>query len=264
VDAFCQELGKKQVITEVLFARLESENAFLRSEVPRLRGLCQEELASRNLELRELVSRSERLENDYRGFDTRISTMETLVSTIESKNEAVRNDVGQRFESHEERLKALWSDVAKLKLSRSALEEFESYEERFEGLCSQVAELRTRSAALEEGQSALSSAVKLAAVSPAALQKPQTKIDCPIQKGKPLDGVISHLTKESGGKVHDNGIVTITSKSVSSDHPECSSGKCADVTGGSEFESEDEAGQWICWDFHGKRVNVSHYTLCTQ
>jgi hypothetical protein len=76
---------------------------------------------------------------------------------------------------------------------------------------------------------------------------------------KKLDGVISYLTKKHGGNVHENGIVTLTSKSISNDLK-----NVADVTSNSYFESQNEPGQWVVWDFRGMRVRLTHYTVWAQ
>jgi hypothetical protein len=82
----------------------------------------------------------------------------------------------------------------------------------------------------------------------------------PKSQDKPLEGIISYLTKEHGGNVHEKGIVNLTSKSVLNQ-----SGNrlrnVADRANNYGFSSEDEPGQWICWDFGGMRVRPTHYTL---
>jgi hypothetical protein len=37
--------------------------------------------------------------------------------------------------------------------------------------------------------------------------------------------------------------------------------KAADFRSWSYFESEDEPGQWVCWDFGQIRIRVTHYTI---
>jgi hypothetical protein len=86
-------------------------------------------------------------------------------------------------------------------------------------------------------------------------------MECPLTKSKPLKGIISYLTRKHGGNIHDKGVVTITSKSVFSDNAEDSVRNVADVPSDSRFESEDEPGQWICWDFHKLRIRPTHYTI---
>jgi hypothetical protein len=82
-----------------------------------------------------------------------------------------------------------------------------------------------------------------------------------LKEDKPLDGIISYLTRKYGGNVHEKGIVTITSKSVvECDHPPHVS-DLADLHSNSHFTSRNEPGQWVCWDFHELRVRPTHYTI---
>jgi hypothetical protein len=89
--------------------------------------------------------------------------------------------------------------------------------------------------------------------------KPQTKLEFPMAAAESLDGIISYLTKNHGGNVHEKGIVTITSKSVWSGDLK----NVADLTAHSRFTSQNEPGQWICWDFGEMRVRPTNYTIPT-
>jgi hypothetical protein len=80
-------------------------------------------------------------------------------------------------------------------------------------------------------------------------------------RAKSLDGIISYLTKKHGGNVHEKGIVTITSKSVYGGDPTYALKNVADIPSCSAFYSENEPGQWICWDFREMRVRLTHYTI---
>jgi hypothetical protein len=96
-----------------------------------------------------------------------------------------------------------------------------------------------------------------AAPAPAASQK---KVEIPLKADKSLDGVISYLTKQHGGNVHDKGIVTITSKSIF-DESRWSLRNVADLSTDLWFWSKDEPGQWICWDFHEMGIRPTNYTI---
>jgi hypothetical protein len=76
------------------------------------------------------------------------------------------------------------------------------------------------------------------------------------------EGIISHLTQKHGGNVHDKGIVTITASDLD-DRPTYTRKNVADLSAYSYFMSDDEPHQWICWDFHEKRVRPTHYTIET-
>jgi hypothetical protein len=81
-----------------------------------------------------------------------------------------------------------------------------------------------------------------------------------MREAKSLDGIISYLTRKHVGNVHAKGIVTITSKSVSTDDPRYGPKNVAHLNSDSVFWSKDEPGQWLCWDFREMRVRPTHYT----
>jgi hypothetical protein len=84
--------------------------------------------------------------------------------------------------------------------------------------------------------------------------------------GKPLNGIISYVTRKSGGNVHKKGAVVITSSSVYEDYTQnsqCSQENVAELTSDSLFCSIDAPGQWICWDFRERRIWPTHYTIRT-
>jgi hypothetical protein len=77
----------------------------------------------------------------------------------------------------------------------------------------------------------------------------------------PLEGIISSLTRQHGGHVHDRGIVTITSLSVCSDDDRFHPRNAANLNAPGGFCSKSEAGQWICWDFKEMRIRPTHYSI---
>jgi hypothetical protein len=62
-----------------------------------------------------------------------------------------------------------------------------------------------------------------------------------------------------GGNVHDLGVVEITSSSVSNTETLRNAVSLGDLE--SSFYSEDEPGQWICFDFKTVRIEPTHYTI---
>jgi hypothetical protein len=97
------------------------------------------------------------------------------------------------------------------------------------------------------------------------LSKSLTPVDCPLKNDKPLEGIISYLTRQHGGNVHDKGIVTITAKSVWADDKDSrwTLRNLADVTYDSWFSSKNEPNQWVCWDFKERCIRPTHYTVAT-
>jgi small GTP-binding protein len=72
--------------------------------------------------------------------------------------------------------------------------------------------------------------------------------------------IISYLTREHGGNVHEKGVVIITSRTIcdSYAHPVH---VVADLTSNSRFESKSELNQWIIWDFRALRVEPIRYKI---
>lgn len=90
--------------------------------------------------------------------------------------------------------------------------------------------------------------------------RPRRQFTCPARSINPIfDGIISYLTRECGGNVHDKGIVNITSSSVNS---ECTEPRhVADLLAESWFQPKHEPGGWICYDFKERRVIPTSFTV---
>jgi hypothetical protein len=80
----------------------------------------------------------------------------------------------------------------------------------------------------------------------------------------PLEGIISYLTREHGGNVHDRGIVKITSYQPASDSSAYAAKNAADLTANSYFFSKNASNQWLCYDFGDRCVNLTHYSIRSQ
>jgi uncharacterized coiled-coil protein SlyX len=110
--------------------------------------------------------------------------------------------------------------------------------------------------------------VRISTPTPVARVPPSKSLkdlEFPFTKGwfsstDPFQGIISYLTRKHGGNVHDKGIVTVTSKSVSHAEPENTVRNVVDFTCDSKFWSKNEPGQWICCDFQEMRVRPTHYS----
>ena len=78
-------------------------------------------------------------------------------------------------------------------------------------------------------------------------------------KSDPLDGIIAHLTRGCGGNVHKEGVVTVTASSCqgSGREPE----NAVDLRSNSDFCSNNLANSWICYDFKGRRVTPTSYSI---
>jgi hypothetical protein len=81
------------------------------------------------------------------------------------------------------------------------------------------------------------------------------------EEGKSFEGIISFLTREHGGNVHDRGIVSVTSSSVNNNHL---AKHVVDFDSLLYAQTNNESNGWICYDFKDQRVNVDHYSLRTR
>jgi hypothetical protein len=86
------------------------------------------------------------------------------------------------------------------------------------------------------------------------------QVEIPMKDAKSLDGIISRLTKNHAGNVHEKRIVAITSKSVHR-NPVYALKNVVDLTTESRFISLEAPGEWIHWDFGLRRVRPTHYTM---
>ena len=79
-------------------------------------------------------------------------------------------------------------------------------------------------------------------------------------EAKPLNGVIAHLTRECGGNVHEKGVVEVTA----SNFWFCADAKYAvDLGTDPGFFSTNEPNSWIRYDFKGRRVALTSYSIRT-
>jgi hypothetical protein len=85
---------------------------------------------------------------------------------------------------------------------------------------------------------------------------------CGFTPKSALNGIIAHMTLQAGGNVSDHGLVVITAKSLYGAGYEAK--KVADLTADSKFYSQNEPGQWVCYDFKDRRVEVCHYAIRSQ
>jgi hypothetical protein len=75
------------------------------------------------------------------------------------------------------------------------------------------------------------------------------------------DGIIAHLTRESGGNVHDKGIVDISAKAIDQNLDQFQAKHAANFHDSSYFQSSNSPDQWIQYDFKTHRVRPTHYAI---
>jgi hypothetical protein len=91
------------------------------------------------------------------------------------------------------------------------------------------------------------------------LEMAALKLRIPMNRNRPMDGIMSYLARKHRGNVHEKGIVTITSKSTAGS--QYSAAYAHDYSGNRRFMSRNEPGQWICWDFREMRICMTHYRI---
>jgi hypothetical protein len=79
----------------------------------------------------------------------------------------------------------------------------------------------------------------------------------PLDSSQPFKGIIAHLSSECGGNVHMHGIISVSASSVYSH----ACYQVADYDWPGYWTSGNEERAWIQFDFKGRRVSPSHYTM---
>jgi hypothetical protein len=83
----------------------------------------------------------------------------------------------------------------------------------------------------------------------------------PFRSESPSDGIISWLTETHGGNVCDLGIVSVTSSSVNNGRE---AKHAVDFGSLLYAQTKSALNSWLCYDFKGMRVDVSHYSIRTR
>ena len=87
----------------------------------------------------------------------------------------------------------------------------------------------------------------------------QRKIETIDLKTDPLGGIITHLTRQCGGNVHKEGVVTVTASGClgAGSDPK----NVVDLGSESHFCSDSAPDSWICYDFEKSRVTPTSYSI---
>ena len=80
----------------------------------------------------------------------------------------------------------------------------------------------------------------------------------PYKKGQELNGIFRYLTNKTGGNIHDNGTIEITSNYTYSDHPK----NVIDFDRDNYYSSNCyQHDAWICFYFKNEEVEISDYSI---
>ena len=78
-----------------------------------------------------------------------------------------------------------------------------------------------------------------------------------VEKGSEFKGIMRYLTNKTGGNIHDNGTVEITSNSIRY-HPKNS----VDYENNNFYSSmNDSTLAYVCFDFKDNRIQLSNYSI---
>ena len=79
-----------------------------------------------------------------------------------------------------------------------------------------------------------------------------------LETGHEFEGIMNHLTKETGGNIHDNGTIEITSNSIDSNfYPK----NLVDYKSTNFYQSKEEPNPFICFDFKDRGIQLSGYSI---
>lgn len=83
--------------------------------------------------------------------------------------------------------------------------------------------------------------------------------ECKYKEGDAFNGILRHLTNQTGGNIHDNQTIIISSNSINSDcyHPK----NLVDFTNNNIYHSKNEKDVKICFDFKDKAIQLSSYSI---
>jgi hypothetical protein len=85
----------------------------------------------------------------------------------------------------------------------------------------------------------------------------------PFCADRPLDGIVSFLTRKFGGNIHDLGVVEVSASSQN--WPRRRVSVIVDFRGTlSCFATQDVANSWICINFKTRGIRASHYSIQTR
>ena len=266
IRALCEELGFSgfdDEIRAVLGSESKTRKDFLglRTRVDR-HDVIVEQLNRRVLELeRQLLAQ--------RGLPERVEAVERRIEEIHRNDvegaitEArrvvgdIREDVGRLWNEVRERssraeLLGLAEDVARMRSEVSASVRPETVRTLWEDVARLKEAEATRVVMTQQAKKKQSQSGRKGTT--------ETVRQCQYTSNR-LRGIIAHLTSECRGNVHKKGVVEVTASSVyasvyAAEH-------VVELGSSHYFGSKNEPNSWICYDFKGRRVAVTGYSLRT-
>lgn len=80
------------------------------------------------------------------------------------------------------------------------------------------------------------------------------------QKGKEFDGIINYLTKKTGGNIHDNGTIEITTNNLNANYPPK---YVVDFNSDNYFDAHNTSlkNTHVCFDFKTRFIQLTNYSI---
>lgn len=89
----------------------------------------------------------------------------------------------------------------------------------------------------------------------------KNEIEFNQQFGNEFNGIMNYLTKKTGGNIHDNKTIRITSNSIWNDNIRYHPKNLVDFNKNNFYESKNERGGIICFDFKDNLVHLTGYSI---
>lgn len=89
----------------------------------------------------------------------------------------------------------------------------------------------------------------------------KNEIEFKQQFGNEFNGIMNYLTKKTGGNIHDNKTIRITSNSIWNDNIRYHPKNLVDFNKNNFYESKNERGGIICFDFKDNLVHLTGYSI---
>lgn len=83
------------------------------------------------------------------------------------------------------------------------------------------------------------------------------------KNGLELYGIVKYLTNESGGNIHQNGVIELKSSSEQNNHKVFNLVNLNDFSRNSMWSPNGERNSTVTFNFKDKKVLLTHYTFCT-
>lgn len=81
------------------------------------------------------------------------------------------------------------------------------------------------------------------------------------KEGSEMNGIIQYLTEKTGGNIHDNGTIAITSKTVNNGY---SPRNLVDFQNSNYYYSLNQPNGYVCFDFKDRKIKLKNYSIKRQ